>query len=732
MKNITTILLLMVLSVRFACASFYADYEDFSGFINGAALSSNDWTSVGVVVTNDINIGATNDWAAYFGEGSIATNTVSETSPSPSRVWTDFRIRPALGSQPGGDVTNGVQVVFFFDDNGFIQYWNTTEWITASTDIFGTDVTVMTNGGWYRVSVFQDYGVAGGTYAILLDDVVIAQDVPFVNDSTDYQLFTVDNRNNEAYLDLVRIHNSVPTWLVKNNNASLNDMADAEELNTNGYVARALIVDATPPVVQPRFDEIADALAVYREGDTLTVSNGSYTAITVTTNITLNGSGFTVAAITVADGATLTLPYNVEVTGDVTVAAGGTLIAQGTLGADNATIAGTLNVSGALALSGALGVSGTLTAGNSVNADSADISNLATIDGFLTVTSNLAVAGTLNMNAAASAATAAVSGTINIGNNTLTVTGLVDMTGTGNIQIGASGTLDAGDIDMLSGTQIVSLGGELDTTLLPLTGEFTINGVNWKPAAVVAPQSLPFTDDFERYANGQAVTNLQMFGWTANAASVVVTNAAQAAGSQSVILPDGTELSLSIDGNGQTKVWTDFYIRPALGEAPDIADAADKGFSSYVDAAGNLNAAIVEAGSTIWAPLSAKASWGAGVTEFTADSFTNQFSNSAFTRVSVFQDYEAGKFSVFIGTTNLVAEAQQFPGTHNEYSKFMVANSGNDAYLDEMRVLATLPFDPGDPTVDINNNGLDDRAEIHWYGDLTTYVKIQGSLFRFM
>lgn len=658
MRNLTAVLVLTAFSASIAYAAFYGTTDNFSGYAANAALTSSSWSSEGAIVTNKSSVGFGDDWAAYFGEGTSATNIIGVANPTPSRVWTDFRIKPALGVQPSG-IPDGVQTLFFFDAAGYIQYRQGAEWVTASNNIFGGAVGVVTNDAWQRVSVFQDY--TAGTFAIVLNDVVIAQDIPFVNEGDTYQRFTLDNQDNQAFLDNIRINNSLPSGLAASSNEIA--MADATELNIHGYVARTLSVDtAFAGLAAPKFAQISDALAAYRANDVITVAAGTYGAITVSNNVTLAGSGFTVASITVQDGATLTLPNAVVVQGAVTVAAGSAL----TLGANS------------------------------------------------------------------SAASSAIAGTINVGNNTLTVGGLASLSGTGNIQIGASGTLDAHEISMVSGTQIVSAGGSLDNTLLSMTGTFTINGANWNAANAV-DQTLPFTDNFERYAVNQAVSNLVLFGWDADDGSVVVQDSVKASGSKSVILPDGTELTLSIDGADQQRVWTDFYIRPSLGVAPgDASSTVDKGFSSFVDNDGNLNAAIVEDGPvTNWVALGKKARWNSGSPAIDVD-FTNQFSASTFTRVSVFQDYGKATFSVFIGTTNLVAHAEAFPGAHTEYSTFVVANAGDNAYLDDMRVLASLPFTPGDPTVDINGNGMDDREEIHWFGDLSTYGGVRGSLFRFM
>lgn len=55
----------------------------------------------------------------------------------------------------------------------------------------------------------------------------------------------MENQDNEAFLDEIRIHNSLPTDLplTGNNNPTINAIADATELHTYGYVARTLSVD---------------------------------------------------------------------------------------------------------------------------------------------------------------------------------------------------------------------------------------------------------------------------------------------------------------------------------------------------------------------------------------------------------------------------------------------------------------------------------------------------------
>ncbi len=633
-------------------ASFYSTPQDFSGFGNNVLLDGSGWSSVGVIVTNNPGIAHSGTHAAYFNENAAATNSIGVATPNPARVWTDFRIRPALGTAPP-DVPSTVQAFFYFNADSNITYRAGSAWVTATHDIFGAAAPKVDPDTWHRISIFQDYTTE--IYAIMFDDVVIAQDIPFANSGTAYQSFFMNNMDGEALLDTIRVHNSLPGDLEQSLNHT--ETADAIELNTYGYVPRTLVVDDDfTEDTHLQFQEISGALAAWREHDRILVNDGEYAAITVTNDITLIGAGFTVASITVDNGATLTLDEDVEVTGTITVAANSAIVAN-----------------------------------NNITAANAD-----------------------------------VAGSINIGENTLTISGTLDLTGSGSIQIASGGTLSASNtITMAGNAEIVSTGGSLASSALNLSGIFTITASSWNATAAVA-QELPFSDDFELYENGQAMSALGLFGWEADS-SVVVSTATSASGSRSVMLPDGTQLELNINRGGAPRVWTDFYLQPALGEGPDAIEAAiGRGFAGFIDNQGDLNVVSNDT----WVALNKTASWDNGSVAFT-NSFDNTFSSNSFTRVSVYQNYENQTYSVFINDVHLVAHEKPFPESAASYARFIIENSGTDAFLDD--ILVTDDFDllsfSGSPN--INNNELDDRQEIHWYGNLTTFAGISGSIFRF-
>ena len=689
-------------------AAFFSTTQSFEGFPPNAPLDGNGWSSVGVIVTNQAGIGFNDSFAAaYFGELAVASNTINETSFSPTRVWTDFQIKPAMGrgNKLVPYIPDDALVLVQFDDEGYILYFdNTKQWTRITHDIFGTSVDPVPDNAWQRISLFQDFSTE--TYAILLNGVVVAQDIPFIHAGSGYQSFTMKNPDNEALLDDIRIDNSLPGGLTSNLNHYA--LADATELDMYGYVARTFTVDTgaadNPPL---QFQQLSEAIAISRPNDQIDLQNANYSALTITKDITFVGSNITVPSITVENGATLTLMQDVIVSGDITVASGANLIAHGTLQANN------------------LDSSGSLVA-----------------NGVLTVDNLLSVSGTLTLAADATANQANVSGTINILDDTLTITSLLDLTGSGSIQIAADGTLNADSITMAGGTQIASTGGTLITPALTLPGTFTIHGSTWEAwdKSSVLAQTLPYAEDFDSFANGQSMANLAIFGWDTAYLDVAVTDAGPAAsGAQSVILPDGTELALHVDGALHTRVWTDFFLRPALGPGPPdpIAySAAGNGFASYVDHEGNLNALILDNSVPTWLPLASAASWDDEEEELLFDvPFESQFSSAGFTRVSIYQNFENNTFSVYVGATNLVAVAQPFPGGPlASYSHYIIKNTGEtdtEAYLDDILITATLPAFVGDEMIDINDNGMDDREEIHWFGNLTTYTGVRGSVFRF-
>lgn len=669
----------LILSTVAVQAAFF-DTDDFSsGYTPNVAIDGQkQWSAVGVVVTNSSGVGYANDWAVFFPEGSAATNTVSQ---SPSKAWTDFRIKPSLGVEPDNPEPDVKSALFFFNSDGEIQVWNgiSADWIICTNDVWGHPVPKVSTE-YVRVSVYQDFNAK--TYAVMLDDRVIVQDVGFpTNSLSNYSKFVVENVDNNAYLDNLLIMLEVPVDLSANSNHVA--LADALELDQNGYVARTLHVDPSNTAPVPYYASLQTALDAYRTGDIVSVAAGTYAEnITISNLITFANAVTIDGTLTITAGGSLTLGAASTVSGAIAIASGGSLIANGSLTAQSSvTVAGS---------------------------------------------------GEFAVNANSSAASLAVNGgNVAIGaGDALEVTGAVSLLNAGSVSIASGGTftIDGSQSHtMAAGTTIVATDGRFDDGTLDMTGTFTIQGSDYIVATggTVIEQSLPFNDDLDRYAAGTLAADMKLFGWSAEAGAPSVTDAAAHSG-KSIILPDGSSVSLAIDdtnkGDRQV-VWTDYYVRPAVGVGPgDSPDTGTRSFLSYVNASGNL--VVYDASGNAWVVCNAN------VTNGTVEA---AFSNDAFTRVTVYQNFDTKKYVVFIKGTELVHEGT-FPDSVNpptNFSSLMVENTsgGADAWLDTVWVTATLPLGLSG---DHDGDGVEDGYEIHHFGGLTSYGGPRGSVFRFM
>jgi hypothetical protein len=273
---------------------------------------------------------------------------------------------------------------------------------------------------------------------------------------------------------------------------------------------------------------------------------------------------------------------------------------------------------------------------------------------------------------------------------------------------GALTVLDSGRLDFATNSQFVAtLAG------VTMNGAFAISNT-WGSSLV--SMTLPFSDNFELYAANTVMTNLKFRGWNASTGTVVVTNGVSHSGTKSVVLPDGTVLSNSINTAASQKIWTDYYIRPTLGVEPSVPATNISSFLAYANTNGFLVVATAGGG---WTICSNQLN---GVEP-------TRFQSNVFTRVTVWQDLGVTppKFAVFIAS-NLVAQGVSSPaGSLHSYSSFVTDNREGNAYVDDVRITTTIP--PGLDS-DLNSNGLADAYEINTYG-LTSEFLARGTIFKF-
>jgi len=289
--------------------------------------------------------------------------------------------------------------------------------------------------------------------------------------------------------------------------------------------------------------------------------------------------------------------------------------------------------------------------------------------------------------------------------------------GGASVTVASSGSLTAGDLNMVSDSSVAVTSGDFsgETAEITMTGTFTIDGGDWGSATLVA-QDLTHEEFFNTYADQQKVNKLLPFGWGASSDDVVVQkaayNAANDTGIGAIYLPNGTTASNLVNGAGHNKVWTDYYLRPASGVSPsDTPETDGRSFISYVDTNENL---VVWNGSA-WYPLVNNVSQGTAST----------LSSDSFTRVTIFQNFTDKEAAVFIGGT-LAAQMVPFPDDVdvNVYSSLAIHNQDGEAYLDTVTIRSDT-FPTG--LTDNDNDGTNDGEEIQNYGR----VDVPGTLFKF-
>lgn len=305
--------LFSVMGIAMSAGAVLPVSDDFQGYGVGLdfTTSTNHWSSdSNVVVTNGVNrfadAAATNS-VSFSGRAGL-TNGVN--SNIVAAVWTDFHIKPFKGDIQLAPPTNTASHIHYYSTAGYVVVATSNGWVTCSNDVWGMPVLPITSN-WAHISVYQDY--AKSNSALMINDQVVIQDLPFVGTAATYGKFIARNAQNSAWLDDVWIQTSYNPTLTANRNGDAGGLADAQELQLYGYAARTQYVGGTSGY--PVYPTLQAALNAYRPRDILCVNGGTYNeGLTITQNVTVAGTAFTVSgSITVAAGAALTLNQNVTV-----------------------------------------------------------------------------------------------------------------------------------------------------------------------------------------------------------------------------------------------------------------------------------------------------------------------------------------------------------------------------------------------------------------------------------
>ena len=248
-------------------------------------------------------------------------------------------------------------------------------------------------------------------------------------------------------------------------------------------------------------------------------------------------------------------------------------------------------------------------------------------------------------------------------------------------------TADDGDVD-----------GVADANEIHLYGNTTTNNTG------LVAQGLPFEDDFEFYLETARLTQLGYYGWAASSDSVIVQTNEVNGGDKAVLLSTGTSASNSLD-TAERRTWTDWYVVPTAGVAPEDAIDAGESLRFYV----NTNGYIAIATNGGW------------------DVCTHDVFNVAvaplsndWVRLTVHHNY-GGKLAAVLLNGRVLREEIPFIGASaTNYTSIVLRNphTATNAYVDDVLIATNQPAGLDE---DGDNDGMDDADELDTYGNTTNY-----------
>lgn len=216
-------------------------------------------------------------------------------------------------------------------------------------------------------------------------------------------------------------------------------------------------------------------------------------------------------------------------------------------------------------------------------------------------------------------------------------------------------------------------------------------------------QGLPFTEDFESYADGTQVSSLWHRFWSASDTNVVVTAGVGVSDSKAAVLPENTALTNTLyPSMTLTKVWTDMYLKSVK---IDVLPAVDTNASVMLCINEDGYMTVYDANTSAWVVCSNSLA-GAAVTPL-ADEYA---------RITLFKDYAAKTVALFLNDV-LLREGLPMIASNAYYRGMAIQNSaGPSAYLDNVIISTNYPVAL---TGDSDGDGWADVREIDTWGSIS-------------
>ena len=694
-----------VLAVCLQALSGWADGPSFFDNFDADPLGTtfitplNGWTSpyASVVVTNDYAFAGS---AVRMPEGTALTNTVN--GGSGKVIWTDCYLKPVLGEMPENLPTNTMSACVFLGTNGYANVLTAGGWRVYTNDIWGNALAPV-GANFAHIAIYQDF--SRSNLALLVNGRLAVQDLRFPGAASAYNTLSAWNPTTNAWLDNVWIKTNYDAATLTND-VNADGMSDAGELAMYGYASRILYAGAGSGY--PGFATIQSALNAWRTRDSLYVYAGQYAEdVIVSNNVAFGGQAFTNSgSLTIGAGLTVAL-QNATVWSNITIGANAIVAFNQPLACSNLYV----------------GANATVTFNQAVACAAMTVDSGATVtaNGTIACSAGLSVAqgafvalnqsGSFGVLSATGTVTLAAGRSLTLG--AATVYGSVLVTGASTVTVASVlsvPTNGSGHLDFSGGQFVVASSG------VNMTGTFSITNTWGQQAAV----GLPFADDFETYTAGTRLSDLGFRGWGASDPGVTVQSGrfdtqVTPSGTKAVALPSGTLFSNRIT-TAAGKVWTDFYLTPLPGEAPDNPPTNSSSFFAFVDSNGCLEVA------TGYGWVVCTNTFGNGALA-PADAMNTQ----TWTRISLCQNFTNHTFSVFLNG-KLLREQLAFPGGAIGAYHTFGANNQNDGtvYMDDIAIGQSIPVNM---TVDLDGDGIPDAYEIDRYGTLTAMPV--GSVFKF-
>ena len=216
------------------------------------------------------------------------------------------------------------------------------------------------------------------------------------------------------------------------------------------------------------------------------------------------------------------------------------------------------------------------------------------------------------------------------------------------------------------------------------------------------------TDTFDSYTNGTLLNGANQWKATSSSQPVAVQTNVVHWGSKSAVVPMVANLSNVVSvGTVGTNVWSDFWTVPRFYVSDSgVGPAADTNATAMFYIASNGYWTVVSGPNGSVTNVITTNAWGTAVAKL------NEATN--WIHVSVYHDYGAKKWSLFVNDTPLATNLSFINSTIANYQWFNMQNGGGDsAWIDDVTITNKVPYTLA---TDFNHDGMIDAWAWMYFG----------------